>query len=80
MTSFFESRRMNTMLASNMLTKDQMLEQYEVLGFAYGLCVVERKSDGVKGTLDFGDFATLDTDDSVNPLSRTRYYYNFVEA
>jgi len=60
------------MLASNMLTKDQMLEQYEVLGFAYNLCVVERKSDGVKGTLDFGDF-TLDND-------RTRYYYNFVEA
>ena len=60
------------MLASNMLTKDQMLEQYEVLGFAYGMCVVQRKSDGVKGTLDFGDF-TLDND-------RTRYYYNFVEA
>jgi len=60
------------MLASNMLTKDQMLEQYEVLGFAYNLCVVQRKSDGVKGTLDFGDF-TLDND-------RTRYYYNFVEA
>lgn len=60
------------MIASNMLTKDQMLEQYEVLGFAYGMCVVQRKSDGVKGTLDFGDF-TLDND-------RTRYYYNFVEA
>ena len=60
------------MLASNMLTKDQMLEQYEVLGFAYNLCVVQRKSDGVKGTLDFGNF-TLDND-------RTRYYYNFVEA
>ena len=59
------------MLASNMLTKDQMLDQYEVLGFAYGMCVVQRKSDGVKGTLDFGDF-TLDND-------RTRYYYNFVE-
>lgn len=68
------------MLASNMLTKDQMLEQYEVLGFAYNLCVVQRKSDGVKGTLDFGDFASLDTDDSNNPIGRTRYYYNFVEA
>jgi hypothetical protein len=55
-----------------MLTKDQMLEQYEVLGFAYGMCVVQRKSDGVKGTLDFGDH-TLDN-------GRTRYYYNFVEA
>ncbi len=60
------------MLASNMLTKDQMLEQYEVLGFAYNLCVVQRKSDGVKGTLDFGDH-NLDN-------VRTRCYYNFVEA
>lgn len=60
------------MLASNMLTKDQMLEQYEVLGFAYGMCVVERKADGVKGSLDFGDREV----DNV----RTRYYYNFVEA
>ena len=60
------------MLASNMLTKDQMLEQYEVLGFAYGMCVVKRMSDGVKGSLDFGD-RTIDN-------VRTRYYYNFVEA
>lgn len=60
------------MLSSNMLTKDEMLDQYEVLGFAYGMCVVQRKSDGVKGTLDFGDH-TLDN-------GRTRYYYNFVEA
>lgn len=60
------------MLASNVMTKDQMLEQYEVLGFAYGMCVVQRKADGVKGTLDFADH----TIDNV----RTRYYYNFVEA
>jgi len=60
------------MLSSNMLTKDQMLEQYEVLGFSYGMCVVKRMSDGVKGTLDFGDH-TLDGE-------RTRYYYNFMEA
>jgi hypothetical protein len=68
------------MLASNMLTKDQMLEQYEVLGFAYGMCVVKRKSDGVKGTLDFGDHPILRPEDSSNPLGYTRYYYNFVEA
>jgi hypothetical protein len=55
-----------------MLTKDQMLEEYEVLGFAYGLCIVKRKSDGAKGSLDFGD-RTIDN-------VRTRYYYNFVEA
>jgi hypothetical protein len=68
------------MLASNMLTKDQMLEQYEVLGFAYGMCVVKRMSDGVKGTLDFGDHPILRPEDSDNPLGYTRYYYNFVEA
>jgi len=50
------------------LTKDQMLENYKVLGFQYYLCVVERKSDGVRGTLDFTDVAGV------------RYYYNFVEA
>lgn len=68
------------MLASNMLTKDQMLEQYDVLGFAYGMCVVQRKSDGVKGTLDFGDHPVIHTDDSSSPIGMTRYYYNFVEA
>ena len=41
-----------------------MLAEYEVLGFALGICVVRRKSDGVRGTLDF-DHAP-------------RRYYNFV--
>ena len=67
------------MLASNMLTKDQMLEQYEVLGFFYDLCIVKRKSDGVKGTLQFSSHPTLDPLDSDAPVGYTRYYYNFVE-
>jgi hypothetical protein len=50
------------------LTKEQMLEQYKVLGFAYYLCVVERKSDGVRGTLDFSE------------VNGVRFYYNFQEA
>jgi hypothetical protein len=50
------------------LTKDQMLEQYNVLGFSYYLCVVERKSDGVRGTLDFSE------------VNGVRFYYNFQEA
>jgi hypothetical protein len=50
------------------LTKDQMLEHYTVLGFAMYLCVVERKSDGVRGTLDFTDVAGV------------RFYYDFKEA
>ena len=51
-----------------MLTKDQMLDEYEVTGFALGMCVVERKEDRVRGTLDF-----------VN-VDGVRYYYNFLEA
>jgi hypothetical protein len=50
------------------LTKDQMLEQYSVLGFAHYLCVVERKSDGVRGTLDFAE------------VNGERFYYGFQEA
>lgn len=46
------------------MTTDEMLAEYEVLGFALGFCIVQRKSDGVKGTLDF-DHAP-------------RRYYNFV--
>lgn len=51
-----------------MLTKAQMMEEYEVLGFAMGYCVVKRRSDGVKGTLMFG---------TVNDV---RYYHDFQEA
>ena len=50
------------------LTKEQMLNEYTVLGFAMYLCVVERKSDGVRGTLDFTD------------VDGVRFYYNFQEG
>lgn len=53
---------------SDGLTKDQMLEHYTVLGFAMSLCVVERKEDGVRGTLDFSDVVGV------------RYYYGFQAA
>jgi hypothetical protein len=51
-----------------MLTKDEMLDKYTVKGFAMGWAIVERKADGVRGTLDFR------AEDGV------RYYYNFLEA
>jgi len=51
-----------------MLTKDEMLDKYTVKGFAMGWAIVERKEDGVRGSLDF---------DSHNGV---RYYYNFQEA
>ena len=35
------------------MTKEEMLNEYEVLGFAMGMAIVKRKSDGVTGTLDF---------------------------
>ncbi len=59
------------MLASSLMTKDQMLEEYHVIGFFYDLCVVDRKSDGVRGSLQF-----MNTE---GPEGYTRYYYNFVE-
>lgn len=34
-------------------TKGQMLNDFDVLGFAMGQCVVRRKSDGVDGLLSF---------------------------
>jgi hypothetical protein len=46
------------------MNTEEMLATYEVLGFALGFCVVRRKSDGIRGTLDF-DHAP-------------RRYYNFV--
>lgn len=51
-----------------MLTKDQMLNEYDVWGFALGMCVVRRKSDWAEGTLDF------------TVVDGVRYYYNFQEA
>ena len=50
------------------MTKDQMLEQYEVLGFALGFCIVRDRQTGKEGTFDFA------------PHDGVRYYYNFVEA
>lgn len=35
------------------LTTDEMREKYEVIGFGAGFCVVRRKVDGVRGSLDF---------------------------
>jgi hypothetical protein len=34
-------------------TTAQLTEDFTVLGFSYGVCVVERKADGVRGTLTF---------------------------
>ena len=41
----------------------ELQEDYEVMGFLAGWCIVKRKSDGIKGVLDF-DHAP-------------RRYYNF---
>ena len=48
------------------MTTEQMLAQFEVLGFGYGYCAVQRKSDGVKGVLSFDH--------------HPRFYYNFQEV
>ena len=51
-------------------TKDEMLAEFDVLGFLLGWAIVRRKSDGVEGTLDFY------RDEETN----TRIYQNFVGA
>ncbi len=45
------------------MTKDEMLERYAVLGWTAPYVAVRRKSDGVKGTLEF--------------THRPRFYYDF---
>lgn len=45
---------------------DELQEDFKVIGFCGGFCAVERKSDGVKGSLDFDH--------------RPRRYFNFIEA
>ena len=35
-------------------TTDELQREFTVIGFGFGYCAVERKSDGVKGSLDFG--------------------------
>lgn len=56
------------MITADAMTKEEMQDKYTVLGFALGMCIVERKEDGVRGTLDF------------SPHDGVRYYYNFLEA
>ena len=52
------------------MDKNEMLAQYDVTGFASGLCIVRRKSDGVRGTLDFNHGSPTEP----------RIYTNFQEA
>lgn len=40
-------------------TTDQLLEDFKVLGFAFGFCVVVRKSDGQRGSLSFIHYPRL---------------------
>lgn len=47
-------------------TTEELQQDYKVLGFSGGYVAVERKSDGQKGSLDFG--------------GRPRKYFNFVKA
>jgi hypothetical protein len=48
------------------MTTAEMLKQFEVIGFAYDVCVVRRRNDGVEGLLLFDH--------------SPRFYYNFQEA
>ena len=54
------------------MTKDEMMKDYIVKAFAMGLCIVQRRSDGLTGTLEFDSF-----EENGSPVRR---YYNFQEA
>jgi hypothetical protein len=58
-------RRMTMKITYDMLTKDELLEQYEVLGFVMGYCAVRRKADGVEGVFSFSN------------IDGIRYYHTF---
>jgi len=47
-------------------TTDEMTKEFDVIGFGYGYCAVKRKSDGQKGSLDFG--------------GSPRIYYKFIAS
>ena len=53
-------------------TTSELQEDFEVRGFALGLCVVRRKSDGVLGSVTFDDRLVDD--------QRIRIYSNVQEA
>lgn len=48
------------------MTTEQMQKLYEVIAFAAPMVIVRRKSDNIKGSLQFDH--------------RPRFYYDFVEA
>jgi hypothetical protein len=47
----------------------ELLAEYDVTGFGYGICAVTRKSDGVTGTFDF-----------TKEPGQPREYHTFIEA
>lgn len=47
-------------------TTNEMTAAFEVMGFAYGCCVVVRKKDKQRGSLDFNHLP--------------RYYHSFVQG
>jgi hypothetical protein len=53
-------------------TTSELQEDFDVLGFGYGMCVVKRKNDGVRGALFFEPRYI----DGI----RTRIYFDFQEA
>ena len=50
-------------------TTESLQRDFDVVGFSYGVVVVARKSDGVKGSLEFD-----------RGSDGSRYYHDFVPA
>lgn len=49
----------------NVWDSTELAETFEVIGFGAPFCVVRRKADGVKGSVEF--------------QHRPRFYYNFIK-
>ncbi len=59
-------RRHLSLKYGEVLTSDEMQDRYTVEGFSHRFCVVVRKADGKRGSLDFTHLP--------------RFYHSFVEA
>ena len=65
-TSAAEAKAALSLSYSDVMTTDEVREKFDVISFLAPFVMVERKSDGVKGTLEF--------------THMPRFYFNFVAS
>lgn len=70
MEKVMTAQDLESQLAGKRWDTSEMQRDFEVLGFAYYLCVVRHKETGIKGSLDFGHDEKLGK----------RMYHSFVKG